>query len=294
RCLLTGALVFVLPNTAGQAAGASVFAFVGLLGFELLRPHLSHTDAWMYRIGCITIFFSNFLGLMAKADVSDEEAQSQEAYGLLLIAVHVLMVLAILAQAYVSMQANSELRDDLGSWLEKSNQNAPPADVAANGGRGDGDGDSIGSPVFSAQRNAGGWGEKQEEAAEAAGACDGVAMWKHDRVGEAGGDDRAERGSSVGWEDVERPRRARGRRHKKDSCRSGGSSSADQDGDDDVIMEDSVELESVYSTSGKTSLIAGAFGLPHRRRHGRALSSSSVGLSSIDDSFLSSFASGST
>lgn len=85
--------------------------------------------------------------------------------------------------------------------MEKSNQNAPPAAVAANGGRGDGDGDSIGSPVFSAQTNAGGWGEKQEEAAEAGG---GVVMWKHDRVGEGGGDDRAERGSSVGWEDVER------------------------------------------------------------------------------------------
>ncbi|CAN0208634.1 unnamed protein product, partial [Ectocarpus sp. 8 AP-2014] len=90
-------------------------------------------------------------------------------------------------------------------------------------------------------------------------------MWKHDRVGEGGGDDRAERGSSVGWEDVERPRRATGRRHKKNSSRSGGGSSADNDGDDDVITEDSVELESVYSTSGKTSLIAGAFGLPHRR-----------------------------
>lgn len=54
--------------------------------------------------GCLTIFFSNFLGLMAKADVSDEDAQSQETYGLLLIAVHVLMVIAILAQAYISMQ----------------------------------------------------------------------------------------------------------------------------------------------------------------------------------------------
>ncbi|CAB1111002.1 unnamed protein product [Ectocarpus sp. CCAP 1310/34] len=234
---------------------------------------------------------------MAKADVSDEEAQSQEAFGLLLIAVHVMMIIAILSQAYISMQANSELRDDLGSWLEKSNQNAPPADVAANGGRGGGDGDSIGSPVFSAQKNSGGWGEKQEEAAEAGGGGDGVAMWKHDRVGEAGGDDRAERGSSVGCEDVERralpgPKRARGRRHKKNSCRSGGGSSADKDGDDDVIMEDSVELESVYSTSGKTSRIAGAFELPHRREQGRALSFSSVGLSNIDDSFLSSFAAG--
>lgn len=39
-----------MPNTAGQAAGACVFAFISLLAFELLRPHISHTDAWMYRV----------------------------------------------------------------------------------------------------------------------------------------------------------------------------------------------------------------------------------------------------
>lgn len=42
--------VFVMPNTAGQVAGACMFAFLSLLVFELLRPHLSQTDAWLYRI----------------------------------------------------------------------------------------------------------------------------------------------------------------------------------------------------------------------------------------------------
>lgn len=41
---------------------------------------------------------------MAKADVSDESAQSQEMFGLLLIAVHAAMVIAVIAQVYVSMQ----------------------------------------------------------------------------------------------------------------------------------------------------------------------------------------------
>lgn len=54
--------------------------------------------------GCIVVFFSNFLALMAKADVSDEEAQSQETFGLLLIAVHAAMVIAVVSQAYLSMQ----------------------------------------------------------------------------------------------------------------------------------------------------------------------------------------------
>lgn len=48
-CCLSAA-VFVQPNTAGQVSGACVFAFLSLLAFERIRPHLSHTDAWMYRI----------------------------------------------------------------------------------------------------------------------------------------------------------------------------------------------------------------------------------------------------
>lgn len=31
-------------------AGASIFAFVAILMFEMIRPHLLSTDAWMYRI----------------------------------------------------------------------------------------------------------------------------------------------------------------------------------------------------------------------------------------------------
>lgn len=42
--------VFVQPHTSSQVAGACVFAFLSLLAFERLQPHLSHTDAWMYRI----------------------------------------------------------------------------------------------------------------------------------------------------------------------------------------------------------------------------------------------------
>lgn len=50
------------------------------------------------------VFFSNFLALMAKADVSDEKAGSQETFGVMLIAVHASMVIAVIAQVYISMQ----------------------------------------------------------------------------------------------------------------------------------------------------------------------------------------------
>ena len=50
RILLTGVLIFIAPYTASQAAAACIFAFGSLLGFELLRPHLDPTDAWLYRL----------------------------------------------------------------------------------------------------------------------------------------------------------------------------------------------------------------------------------------------------
>ena len=50
RILLTGVLVFVEPHSSMQASTACIFAFGTLLGFELLRPHLNPTDAWLYRM----------------------------------------------------------------------------------------------------------------------------------------------------------------------------------------------------------------------------------------------------
>ena len=50
RILLTGVLIFIAPYTASQAAAACIFAFVSLLCFEMLRPHLDPADAWLYRL----------------------------------------------------------------------------------------------------------------------------------------------------------------------------------------------------------------------------------------------------
>ncbi len=50
RILLTGALLFIEPDGSAQVAIACIFAFLSLLGFEQLRPHLDHADAWLYRM----------------------------------------------------------------------------------------------------------------------------------------------------------------------------------------------------------------------------------------------------
>lgn len=61
RILLTGALIFIAPNTATQAAVACMFAFASLLGFELLRPHLDDVDSWLYRV--VSSRYSRFMSV---------------------------------------------------------------------------------------------------------------------------------------------------------------------------------------------------------------------------------------
>eukprot|EP00752_Nemacystus_decipiens_P008150 g7289.t1 len=110
RILLTGALVFIAPNTATQAAVACMLAFASLLGFELLRPHLDTVDSWLYRLGCVVIFLSNFLALLIKADAAGD--RNCEVLGGILVAVNVLLFVAVaFATWFATHQAVADTRD---------------------------------------------------------------------------------------------------------------------------------------------------------------------------------------
>ncbi|CAM9831277.1 unnamed protein product [Scytosiphon promiscuus] len=102
RILLTGALIFIAPNTAAQAAVACMFAFASLLGFELLRPHLDPVDSWLYRLGCVVIFLSNFLALLIKADAAGESSRS--FLGGVMVSINVLLILAVLFASCLTTQ----------------------------------------------------------------------------------------------------------------------------------------------------------------------------------------------
>ena len=60
RMLLTGVLIFVKPHSSMQVATACIFAFGSLLGFELMRPYLDATDAWLYRLVSRNALSSSF------------------------------------------------------------------------------------------------------------------------------------------------------------------------------------------------------------------------------------------
>eukprot|EP00903_Cladosiphon_okamuranus_P020453 g18773.t1 len=102
RILLTGVLVFIAPNTSAQAAAACIFAFLSLVGFELLRPHLDPADSWLYRLGCMIIFLTNFLALLIKVDSSSEG--SRDVFAGILVAINVMLILAVLATSWFATQ----------------------------------------------------------------------------------------------------------------------------------------------------------------------------------------------
>lgn len=58
RLLLTGCLVFILPNTAGQAAVACVLSTVTVCMVIMLRPFLDEQNFRAYILGCLVVFMS--------------------------------------------------------------------------------------------------------------------------------------------------------------------------------------------------------------------------------------------
>ncbi|CAM9270966.1 unnamed protein product [Laminaria digitata] len=101
-----------------QAAMACIFAFISLLAFELLRPHVDSTDSWLYRLGCVLIFMSYFLALLIKMDAAGEANRS--ALGGVLVAVNVFPILAVLCTAWFAMRRmGAKYHDDKGNPSDK-------------------------------------------------------------------------------------------------------------------------------------------------------------------------------
>ncbi|CAM9217775.1 unnamed protein product, partial [Laminaria digitata] len=114
RILLTGVLIFISPSSATQAAMACIFAFGSLLGFELMRPHLDPADVWLYRLGCVIIFLSNFLALLIKVDAGEEG--NHDVFGALLVVINVMLVLAVLVTSwFATQQSVDDHRDEENS-----------------------------------------------------------------------------------------------------------------------------------------------------------------------------------
>ena len=108
RVLLTGAVVFIYPNTSAQIAVTLMIAvFFGMVS-EGLAPFASRWDTWISRMGHVVVYVSMYVALLLKVDVSDERSGSQKVFEALLVAVNLGLILAVVVETGVIVCSMTE------------------------------------------------------------------------------------------------------------------------------------------------------------------------------------------
>lgn len=100
RITLTGVAVFVVPGSSAQIAIVLLLAVVFLFISESLSPFRKRIDMGLYRWGNGIILGSMYVALLLKFDVSEEENDTLSAFGNVLIAANVFMVVTVIVQSY--------------------------------------------------------------------------------------------------------------------------------------------------------------------------------------------------
>lgn len=111
RVVLSGVVVFVLPNTAGQIATSFLLSMFFFVIFMVLNPYQHRSDTWLGIIGHAVVMLSMFSGLLEKVDIEGDDSFSQEVFAVVLIVAHLAMVLFLAAEACgVSLVVVQEFR----------------------------------------------------------------------------------------------------------------------------------------------------------------------------------------
>ena len=98
RIALTGAAVFVLPDSVEQIAVIFLLSVVFTFIFESLAPFQSKADMWMYRWGNAIILASMYVALVLKAQLTDAGSETSSFMTVVLIAANVLLIATVVVQ----------------------------------------------------------------------------------------------------------------------------------------------------------------------------------------------------
>ena len=101
RALLVSVVVFFNPNTASQIAVTLILAFTFVVVSESLDPYASRWNTWLSRTGHVVVFFTVYVALLLKVNVSSERRDSQRAFEVVLVVFNVCMIVAVIIQALV-------------------------------------------------------------------------------------------------------------------------------------------------------------------------------------------------
>ena len=95
RVTLSGAVVFIFPNTAGQVATSVLLAIMFAAVFVVLDPYTSRWHTWLARSSHAVVILSMYLALLQKVDGFNDESSSQHLFAGVLVALNCGLVGAV-------------------------------------------------------------------------------------------------------------------------------------------------------------------------------------------------------
>ena len=105
RIVLTGAAVFVFPDTAEQVAIVLLIAVIFTFISESFSPFESKMDMWLYRWGNGIILASMYVALLLKVDLAEDGSRSSLTITVLLIGANAFLLLTVAIQAVLLVKA---------------------------------------------------------------------------------------------------------------------------------------------------------------------------------------------
>ncbi|CAM9380412.1 unnamed protein product, partial [Laminaria digitata] len=99
RISLTATASFVPPNSVTQIAVVLLVAAVLLFVSESMSPFSSSVDMGLYRWGNGIILASMYVALLLKVDISSDQSSTYAAFGTVLIAANVFLVVTVAVQS---------------------------------------------------------------------------------------------------------------------------------------------------------------------------------------------------
>ena len=100
RVLLSGVVVFIFPNTAGQVATSLLLAIFTAAVFMALDPYVSRWHTWLARISHAVVILSLYVALLQKVDDVDDDTSSQHVFAYVLVVTNCGLILAVGVEAY--------------------------------------------------------------------------------------------------------------------------------------------------------------------------------------------------
>ena len=95
RVTLSGAVVFIFPNTAGQVATGVLLAMMFAAVLVVLDPYVSRWHTWLARSSHAVVILSLYLALLQRVDGFSDESSSQHVFAGVLVALNCGLVLAV-------------------------------------------------------------------------------------------------------------------------------------------------------------------------------------------------------